>query len=140
MMAGSGLAADDPGGWDKARWGMTEAQVLRAFGPEASRSDGRIMVKPFHLSGVPFQAFLTFGKAGILDGVLLAPVDHADESPPLFDSLAQLLVQKYGRPWTTRDGALTQIQWTLRTTVITLVHFKTYITIQYRPKPSEPRL
>ena len=149
MISAAAFSADDPAGWDKARWGMTEPQLLRAFGPEAVRLDPALMVgranvrlsvQPVDLANTRFRALLIPDGAGRLDSVLLGPVDHTAETESLFHSLEQLLVQKYGRPWTVREGGGNEIQWTVQTTVITLTLFhspltgETYVTVQYKRK------
>jgi hypothetical protein len=181
-MAAATAAADDPGGWSKARWGMTEAQLLQVFGKEATRLDppekigetaedaalvrdtenyllrakGKPELPPqtfadnsvsariavfVELDQKKFRALMVPDKAGRLDSVLLTPADHADASDTLFDSLGQILVQKYGRPWKT-SGDLAELQWTLPTTVITLTRWNsgltgdTYVSIQYKKRPA----
>jgi hypothetical protein len=178
-------AAEDPGGWSKAKWGMTESQLLQAFGPEAVRLDPpeeigmsakhaeqlaklrndlnalrtqaghkpedvvkpatpnavlvRVAIPSFTLVRVSFRALLVPDQDGRLDSVTLSPVDHAAETNALFETLEQMLVQKYGRPWVTKDGERAEIQWTVRTTVITLSRWRglsarLYVSIQYKRK------
>jgi hypothetical protein len=202
---GAGLAsAQDPGGWSKAKWGMTEAQLAAAFGrdivrlnppvqmgvtaeqirqsedadsaweqtkaqlDEQSRQHGvsvpprpaaqpkpkqepnavdvRLAIQPVDIDGAQFRALLIPDKVGKLDSVQLCPIHNADATDARFQSLEQLLVQKYGRPWSTKDSISQEFQWTRGQTVIslTLVHLPftggTSLTILYKLKPPEPNL
>jgi hypothetical protein len=187
-VAAIALAGDDPGGWSKARWGMTEAQILHAFAGEAVRLDPpeqmglsadqaatlaklrnnlnefrtqmghkpedvvkpaapnavlvRVAVPSFTLARVAFRALLVPDQAGQLDSVLLTPINHADETGTLFETLEQMLVQKYGRPWVTKDGESADVQWTIHTTVITLTRWRGLsdrlcVTILYKRKAAD---
>jgi hypothetical protein len=58
----------------------------------------------------------------------------------LFQELQNLLVEKYGRPWTSSEGHQTEIQWSLKTTTITLSRVKfpgisiQLLDLQYKKK------
>jgi hypothetical protein len=142
------LAADDPAGWSKARWGMTDQQIIDGFAGQAVRLDppdkvngARVWIESLDLAGTNFQVYMVPDKDGRLSSVLLSPRDLADGTDSLFQTLGELLVQKYGRPWKTgEEDGITEEQWTFSTTVVTLTRGKLPMTktrivnIQYRKK------
>jgi hypothetical protein len=155
LVAGvAGAHVQDPGGWSKAKWGMTEPQLLAAFGPEIVRLDPpqkigdtpvHLTVQPFELARFQFRAYLVPDKTGRLASVLLAPIHDADSTDALFETLEQLLVQKYGRPWSTTGAGTLELQWTCGQTVITLLRARfftpqTYVTIHYKLKSGLDKL
>ena len=129
MIAATAMAADDPGGWTAAKWGMTDAQILAAI-PSATRLDppdagAHVHIKSFDLAGAAFHVLFQSDKDGRLQAVLLSPVgDPAEGIDHLFQTLQHLLVEKYGRPWTSTEGHETEIQWSLKTTTIALSRVK----------------
>jgi hypothetical protein len=193
LISAVATAADDPGGWSKAKWGMTEQQILAAFGHEAVRLNPpepigssaedidkaeeakykmdvfiasvkheppppkpdpshrpaptqvlcRVAV-PVELAQTKFRALMIPDTAGRLASVLLSPVNDADSTDSLFDTLEQLLVQKYGRPWSTTDSSSVERQWTSGQTVVTLLRLHgltgTYVTIHYTHKTGLDKL
>lgn len=145
-------AADDPGGWTKAKWGMTEPQIADAFGKDAVRLDPPEKISdiqvhlavPVDLAGVQFRALMVPDAAGKLDSVLIDPVNQSDANDGLYQSLQELLVQKYGQPWkASEELGISELQWTVGTTVITLTRGKLPLTdqrivnIHYRKKSSD---
>ena len=98
---------------------------------------------PVELARTKFRALMVPDQAGRLASVLLSPIHQTDATVALFESLEQLLVQKYGRPWTTRDGDSAEIQWTIKTTVITLTRWHSpmtgtlHVSIQYKRKSAD---
>lgn len=141
-------AADDPGGWSKAKWGMTEPQLADAFGSAMVRLDPpeRISGRPIHLAvdldlaATPFRALLIPDADGHLSSVLLSPRSDKNRSGYTFAAVQQLLVQKYGRPWKSEAKDTTSLQWSLPTTVITLTLIEdkqfgfAILTLQYKRK------
>jgi hypothetical protein len=184
MLTVASVGATDPGGWSKARWGMTEPQLVRAFGPEIIRlnppesigttaedarrfnkTDQRLaefsaklghplpphepavanaiavrLAVPLELAGAHCRALLVPDTHGRLDLVLIRPIKNGDATMSWFRSLEQLLVQKYGRPWVTREADSIEDQWSRATTVITLVYYHApltnadSVTINYKQK------
>lgn len=144
-------AADDPAGWTKARWGMTETELAEAFGPEIVHLDPpeRISGVPVHLAvdvdlaGTPFRAILAPDKDGKLYNVVLSPRQEKDRSPYTFQSIENLLVQKYGHPWKTAANHTTELQWSFPSTVIVLsiTEMKQLdfclLTLQYKHKTED---
>jgi len=111
----------DPGGWQGARWGMTETEVLAAV-PGVSRDVGierkAGLALKVEIAGMAWQAFFYFESG--LERVVLAPTREEDRTDDDLCRVERLLVQKYGRPWR-NSGAETRVsQWTLGGTVITL--------------------
>lgn len=144
-LAGALLAGDDPGGWSKAKWGMTDEEILKAFDGQAKRWEnaapgqrGGLAIYGLEIAGVKFDVSMGFDKEDKLLGVSFAPSDQMEESRKVLDghasaqvlamrakatfqALENLLVEKYGRPWKSDEGTnSTEMQWTFPTTVITL--------------------
>ena len=74
----SGLAqnsADDPGGWTKAKWGMTEDQIKAAF-PEAGpvrffKQMNRLGLPTYNIDRIRFDVVFGFDDSGTLQEVTL---------------------------------------------------------------------
>lgn len=125
MLAVAALAADDPGGWTSAKWGMSDDQILQAI-PQAARLDppekvnhARVHIPAFDLAGAQFHVYFIPDQVG-LAGVILSAKEPDEGLDALFRHLQELLVQKYGRPWTAGVDQTTDLQWSLPTTTITL--------------------
>ena len=132
------IAADDPGGWSKAKWGMTDPQLRESVDADSTHPAA------FDLAGVACRAKLTLDPDGKLRMVLISPANPADQTDALYQRLQDLLVQKYGRPWkSSEESGITELQWTFPTTVITLTRAKLpmvsdrFVTLQYKRKPSD---
>jgi hypothetical protein len=121
--AGSEIAKDIDG-WSKAKWGMTEAEVWRAFQGEAIRfAEKRNYKDDYAMIGIPNYTigrsrfkimFMLDSKTNLLTGVNIQPFDQdlgalllGDRPMPpvvngspegIFDELKSLLTQKYGEP------------------------------------------
>ena len=135
------LAAADPAGWSNARWGMTEDQVLKAFPNRAARlaepipsctilnaKGERKEAAPIAIEKVPigtteYRACFYF-TAGKLSSVDLQPLAEADKTPDEFDRVEALLVEKYGKPWQSRDKFEQASRWAFQTTRIALLLFR----------------
>jgi hypothetical protein len=120
---------DDPGGWTKAKWGMTGEDIVQAFAGDAARRDPpekvsgipiAVSVKSVDLAGAKFEALMVPDKDGKLKSVLLQPLKGEAQNAYLFQRLQDLLEQKYGRPWKSEADHDTSLQWTFPSTVITL--------------------
>ena len=129
MAAAAAAQPADPGGWTAAKWGMSDAQILAAI-PAATRLDppdagAHVHIKSFDLAGAAFHVLFQTDQDGRLQAVLLSPVgDPAEGIDYLFQTIQNLLVEKYGRPWTSTEAHETEIQWSLKTTTITLSRVK----------------
>jgi hypothetical protein len=126
LAAAAAFAADDPGGWTKAKWGMTDAQILAAFPGQAVRLDppdagAHIAIKAFDLAGSPFYVrFLTDPESGLNRVVVHAPHLSSERLDLLFQNLQNMLVEKYGRPWKSAEFGESELQWSFPSTTITL--------------------
>ncbi len=142
------VAADDPGGWTAAKWGMTDAQILQAI-PAATRLDppekvnhARVHIESFDLAGAIFHVYFVPGKDG-LENVILSPRKPDEGFASLFQRLQELLVQKYGRPWISTEDRTTELQWSLKTTTLTLSLSRIpaidmeILTLQYKKKSAD---
>jgi hypothetical protein len=123
--AAAAFAADDPGGWTKAKWGMTDDQILAAFPGQAVRLDppdagAHIGIKTFDLADSPFDVRFLSDAAGLRKVVLTALSQPSPRLDALFQDLENLLVDKYGRPWKSDEAGDTDFQWSFPTTTITL--------------------
>ncbi|HTX34337.1 MAG TPA: hypothetical protein VME43_04920 [Bryobacteraceae bacterium] len=139
-------AVEDPGGWTKAKWGMTDDQVLAAFPGQAARLDppelngARVSIKSIELSGAEFRVYFIPDAAGHLRAVILNAVKPTGA---LFQSLENLLVAKYGRPWKTDEAGDSGVQWSFPTTVITLTRVQVpnfgtqFLSLAYKLKVDE---
>ena len=143
------VAADDPGGWTAAKWGMTDDQLLAAFPGQAARLDppdagAHVHIKPLQLSGADFHVLFQSDKDGRLTSVLLSPIGQPPQGYDLlFQSLQNLLSEKYGRPWKSDSADKTEFQWSLKTTIISLSRIQIaglspqIINLHYRQKPAD---
>jgi hypothetical protein len=138
------VAGDDPGGWSKAKWGMTGEEILKAFNGQVKRRENAepgqraLVIYGLEIAGVKFDVSIGLDEEDKLLGVGFTPSDQNEESRKVleghasaqvlamrakatFQALENLLVEKYGRPWKSDEGTnSTEMQWTFPTTVITL--------------------
>jgi len=145
-------AADDPGGWTAAKWGMTDAQILAALPGQAVRLDppeklnrSSVHIPELDVAGTKFHVYFTPDKDGLLSSVLFSPIGSpAQGLDAVFQELQNLLVDKYGRPWKTDEQGNSEIQWSFPTTVITLSRIKVsgfgtqFVHLQYKRKVAVP--
>ncbi len=150
LAAADTLAADDPGGWTAAKWGMTGAQILTAFPGQAAPLDppdsvnhAHVQIREFDLAGAAFRVYFVPDKDDHLASVLLTPSKPpASGNEAMFQHLQELLVEKYGHPWSSTVGGRTQLQWSLKTTTITLslAHIAgglTFLSLGYRQRSAD---
>jgi hypothetical protein len=121
------FAAEDPGGWTRAKWGMKSPELIKLFQGEVTGETPRLSVPSYEVAGTKFRVLLIMDKEDRLDHVSLSPISMADCTDQLFQSVQELLVQKYGRPWKSDEAGTTEFQWTFPTTVITLSRMKSSI-------------
>lgn len=127
----SAALAADPAGWSRARWGMSDAQILDAFAgqavplealipaPDRAFQDGGVAaigIPSLAIGSIDCQVFFLTQPAG-LHRIMIHPADTDDAT---YAALESRLVEKYGRAWsrTTDVGRLSQ--WTLDTTLVRL--------------------
>jgi len=124
LAALAAFAAEDPGGWTKAKWGMTDDQLLAAFPEQAVRLDppeqngARVAIRSIDLAGAKFDVYFIPSDAGLRKVVLTAQHQPATSLDFLFQTVQNLLVDKYGRPWRSDESAATSLQWSFPTTTI----------------------
>jgi hypothetical protein len=160
-LAAAAFAADDPGGWTSAKWGMSEAQV-RAAVPAAVELTGPLDHRTFYrtnaiaddkwvapigipsldLAGAKWEVFFLFDR-GKLARIELAP---SEKSAAQFQAVEDLLAIKYGHPFdrqTTDTIIVHTAQWSFPSTVIVLRHTRNpvlaieslYLTYERRSDP-----
>lgn len=111
--------AKDVTGWRTLKWGMSERQVLAALPHEAARlpkpekmggADATIKIPHYKFGNVEFEVLLAF-TGGQLTNVLLWEEAAPSRKPSVaadFEALAQLLIEKYGKPTTDKNDARTR--------------------------------
>jgi hypothetical protein len=159
MMAGLAtlaVAADDPGGWSKAKWGMTDDEILKAFDGQVKRFDkvdayqkARVGIESLEVAGVKFKVYMSPGPDDKLEHVLFTPISRDDNDDHTFQALENLLVQKYGPPWRSDDDrSETELQWSFATTIISLtrrtlphlpgMQVQYFVNLMYKRRPQNP--
>ena len=103
------LALDDLPGWRDSRWGMTEDEVERAFGDDATRLPGRwlyggayadLAVRDVEIAGLEFTAYLQMNaQTDRLQQVLLER-RRVGALPAAFEQLVDGLIETLGPPAT----------------------------------------
>jgi hypothetical protein len=107
---GQPVASKDVNGWSKARWGMTQKQVLNAFSGEArvltdnsldrnfgGRGIATVGIDSEAIGGIPVRVFFLFDSTGKLDGIRFAE----SSSSPVNDHYMRMesaLAGVYGAP------------------------------------------
>jgi len=102
--------ADDPGGWTKAKWGMTQAQIVEAYSGQTRLRDYSAP-KPHSVleiagisigTGPPYKASFSFDKASRLSSVLIEPATGMSGTGSVASvaksNLLTALTDKYGLP------------------------------------------
>ncbi len=99
----------DVEGWSKARWGMTEEEILKAFTGEAKQLEKRenyknayatVGIDDIEIGGAKYKVrFLMDNYKNTLRQVLIKTKDENPAGAEVwFKSLEQMLVEKYGQP------------------------------------------
>lgn len=145
-------------GYGKTTWGMTPDKVLAAESPRAKTmakptsfrggSAGLVTIPLLKISSVSFSAVFVFDAKKKLKRVVLTSTQQRHHSVNVvdFNSLEQLLVEKYGPPTYKTDLPLEaegnhDVSWKLPKTMIklSLLYIPrdvTTVTISYRPTAS----
>src|SRR5208337_1616445 len=102
-LGGALMAGDDPGGWSKARWGMTDAAVIKAFDGKAKRVEkedknhlGQLAIDGLEIAGVKFDVSMEFGKDNKLATVTFFPSDQSAGISQVLDGHASDEVMAMG--------------------------------------------
>jgi hypothetical protein len=148
LIATTLFAADDPGGWTAAKWGMSLDQIRQAVPsaadlttPEPARTlyiGGKkflaiLGVDPLDIAGFAWRAHFLLDRQKLF-AVVLMPGDKTATSVQEFSRVEGLLVEKYGRPFERHVGSATEFpdirsaQWSFPTTTVTLTY------TDYRPR------
>jgi len=158
VLAQENSKREDPGGWNAAKWGMTEAELLKAFEGKAIPSAETSVptqrsipgIKSWSIGATDYEVLFLLNDEGKLRMVQISPHAIKDsggrpQSPPVFDVLNTMLVEKYGKADSETSGIEEQRQtrtrvWVLPTTVIELrsmTHLRfgfNSVTLTYRKK------
>jgi hypothetical protein len=137
-----GLAQiQDVDGWDRARWGMSEDELIKAFEgqivklPETSRNNrmySDLGIDDLEIRGSRYQIrFYMDNRTNVLIQVSIAP-KQGTASVALFKSLEHMLVEEYGNPSYKDNEKGKKMErhrreWSFRRTVIELVYLDTRI-------------
>jgi hypothetical protein len=127
--SGKETTPQDPAGWQTARWGMSPAEVKAAL-----LLIDRPRVRPRPAKGPLYPAFVLLTEIGGIEYRVALDFDIARDTfqrvrfvpkvagaaRPAFDSLAALLVKKYGAPAESGSENAQQRSWTFPSTVIRL--------------------
>lgn len=100
--------SNDVEGWSKARWGMTEDDLLKAFEGQAIRLEQKnyndsystIEIRDIEIGSDHYQVrFLMDNNKKTLSKVLITPLDTDLAAAEIrFKGLEKLLIEKYGQP------------------------------------------
>jgi len=146
VIAAAAIAADDPAGWSKSRWGMTDDEILQAFDGQAvrlatpERNGARVSIPSVELAGTKFHVWFIPDKSGHLCSVVFTSIDPPSDS--IAQSIEELLAAKYGHPWKTQATHTTDALWTIGTTVIRVTHTRLrgfqMLVLRYSVQSSDP--
>ncbi|MBV9925778.1 MAG: hypothetical protein JOZ96_12230 [Acidobacteria bacterium] len=154
-------------GWEGARWGMSEAELLKAFNgrlrklPERKQffaSYAEYVIPGFKLGGEPFTVFFQMDKGTDKLAQIIVRLDEQVSLAPrerLFNSLDASLARAYGRPGQPKDErytfrgkykgiALTRT-WKFPTTTVELSYgwddqiYASLLVVRYFPRPTNAR-
>lgn len=141
ILAGAApVGAADPGGWDRARWGMTAAELGAAFGSDLRAVEPSMVFGPFiarqvvprvAVAGRPFLAFLQLDASNERLAQVLLRYRGRNPTHSDFAALAAALTAALGPPSggdSARDysGSFPSFavsrEWRLPTTTVTLAY------------------
>lgn len=152
--------AEDPHGWTKAKWGMTQDEIQKIF-PEAIQTTDRVLgrkltLRGFKIGRLSYAVRFVFGPGseGLIKVFLLPEGEPAGTYAGIAqDSLRTMLTDKYGQPTQSSerdmydpDGKDRQWKWVLSETEIKLgsLQFrddtKNYTVLTYRKKEKSDAL
>jgi len=147
VLACSLLAQSRPAdllGWTKAKWGMTDSEILKVFQGQAvlldapvqrrQYVDGRanVGIEKITIETVECSVqFVVNPQDGRLFRVMIKPV-QANPTAVYFQQLEKALVTRYGAPdYTSSKEPMTSSRWVFPTTVIEL-HYSNLAAIDMR--------
>lgn len=94
-------------GWQKAKWGMTEAEVLSVYKTEAKvttsavsddSTDMQLRIPRVEVQGQPFEVTFEFDSSKKLQRVLLTSLEWKSDPVAFWTNLRIALADKYGEP------------------------------------------
>jgi hypothetical protein len=135
LLCSSAICADDPGGWDKVKWGATLDEVRGLYEnsqPDAGHPD-QIKIPDIKVYTPSFDMQATVRTdAGKVSSVTLSLSDEKLKSAALgrgvaFDIVKRLLIEKYGPPANETTGLVsglreTKLLWSFPSTSIELLY------------------
>lgn len=139
----AGLPSQQPiEGWPMAKWGMTEPEVLKAFGgaaksltEEASRQSSdrtaTIVIDDVAVGGVSFRALFLFDPTAALQQIRLELPPSSSPPATQFRKVEDYLAPKYGQPF--RGTAANDVLsvWILQRSVIELHYAPTKLSLRF---------
>ncbi len=148
----------DVEGWNKARWGMTEAQIESTFEgrvekfPQSEKYEAwyvNLWIRSLDIGGNQYELLFQMDeKTRQLKGILISPKGEEGTFLRKFKSLEQLLLGKYGSPSYKENvdhgfGPNFVRSWIFPTTTIRLYYYKSNLSdiallrLSYRPTKAE---
>ena len=120
-------------GWPMAKWGMTEPEVLKAFGgaakslnegtPPGTELTATIGIDDVGVGGIYFRALFLFDETGKLERIRLYGPAPSSTPEGQFRKVEDYLAGKYGEPFSGIRGDNTRSLWILQRTVIELNYY-----------------
>jgi hypothetical protein len=153
VIAAAPLFAQDPEGWQKAKWDMTEAQIVAIY-PGAQKDEetvqgkfSRLKLSDIAVQDIHFEVSFTFQNNRLYMVALKPNGDRTGFRPGLqYERMISLLKDKYGDPTSHKDthddGLKKKAEWRLKTTVIETLYIESPlfkyrdVVIQYRKRES----
>ena len=152
LLQSSAAASEDPGGWTKAKWGMTDAQIEAAFPGQVRHYEkpaawdsgmyADIYIPHVKVGSDSFEArFQMDGSTKKLVQVVLTK-EGKDASFASLDAVEDMLATKYGPPSETHKSQTTvkgmEYDWTFPTTRIAASYTDLFVAklliINYRQR------
>jgi hypothetical protein len=137
LSASSLLAQDskpqDPGGWNKAKWGMKKDAIIAEFdgkphmAPNPIGEGEDLTLDEFPIGTMLFNVRFVFEESverGLMEVMLSPNGDQRVFPRPAYSNLLSALTEKYGNPTSTREESLSsggisrQAEWLLTVTRI----------------------
>ena len=123
----------DPGGWGKAKWGMTVQQIKVVY-PDAKWNNNGLVLRDFLIDGMHFDVeFESPGPAGLM-AVDLQPTGEKHTRAKVYSKkFLQKLTDEYGPPsWgklKEPDGGITrEVIWIFTASLIRVLYMESPVT------------
>jgi hypothetical protein len=151
-LAAAPAPAAEEGDWRGARWGMTEAEVLKAFPGEAVRlekpeklADGNVVslgIEKHAIGSTTFRVRFVFDPAGklVLVSLRTDPLTYAE--PKVFDATRKALSASLGEPAASSSDDnyidMRQSTWWTRRSRIDVKFIPGVVAVVYAPTDGGP--